>query len=334
MDRALRADRRVTPPIAFEGGRVTIEGPGLPPAAERAPVIRIGGATALVESVSTRRLTCVVPAGLGGGRLPITSEGVDGPLGFVTVGSTLASGLHLVDNPLVDPRGRVYATCSGTRGQRVPVSVYRIDPDGTREAVTSAIVNATSLAFDLDGRLCVSSRFDGAVYRVAADGTLDKIASDLGVACGIVFSPEGSLYVGDRGGTLFRVNAARRVYPFATLPPSVAAFHLALGPDDAVYVTAPTLSSSDRVYRVDHRGQVGVFAEGFGRPQGIAFDGEGRLHVVEALAGVSGLYRVEQGGRRELVASGAGFVGVAFHPAGGLVCASGDTLYRFEADLP
>ena len=28
---------------------------------------------------------------------------------------------------------------------------------------------------------------------------------------------------------------------FATVPPSVAAFHLAIGPDGAVYVTAPTL---------------------------------------------------------------------------------------------
>ena len=32
--------------------------------------------------------------------------------------------------------------------------------------------------------------------------------------------------------------------------------------------------------------------------------------------------------------SGAGLVGVAFHPDGGFVLASSDTLYRFEAGLP
>lgn len=333
MDPARLRFGSVSPPYAVEGGRVTIEGNGLPFHPDRAPAIRVGEFAAAVSSASVRRLRVTVPAGLAAGRAAITAADNGDVLGFLEVGGALATGLHQVDNPAIDRDGNVYATFSGSRGQRVPVSVFRVRPDGTREAVVSGLVNATSLAFDRDGDLCVSSRFDGAVYRVTPDGGLDKVASDLGVACGLAFSPDGSLYVGDRSGTIFRVNAAGRMVPFASLPPSVAAFHLALGPDEAIYVAGPTLSSSDTIYRVDHRGETTVFASGFGRPQGLAFDRDGRLHVIEALAGASGLYRVWPGGRRELIVAGSGLVGVAFHPDRGLVLASSDTLFRLESDL-
>jgi sugar lactone lactonase YvrE len=221
-------------------------------------------------------------------------------------------------------------TFSGARGQRVPVSVFRVPPDGAPEALAAGIVNATSLAFDPFGDLCVTSRFEGTVYRVKIDGTVEKVASDLGVACGLAFLPDGTMYVGDRGGTLFRVNAAGRVIPFATLPPSIAAFHLAIGRDEEVYVSGPTLSTCDVIHRVDHRGEVSVFAEGFGRPQGLAVDAEGMLYAAEALAGASGIYRVPPGGRRELVVSGDGVIGLALHPARGVAVSSSDTIYLFD----
>jgi len=168
------------------------------------------------------------------------------------------------------------------------------------------------------------------VYRVKAGGAVEKVASDLGVACGLAFTSDGTMYVGDRNGTLFRVNAAGHVVPFATLPPSVAAFHLAIGPDEAIYVSGPTLSSHDVVRRVDHRGEVAVFAEGFGRPQGLAVDGSGTLHVAEALAGASGIYRVWPGGRRELMVAGEGIVGLAFRAARGVAVASAECAYLFD----
>jgi hypothetical protein len=96
-----------------------------------------------------------------------------------------------------------------------------------------------------------------------------------------------------------------------------------------VYVTAPTLSTRDPIYRVDHRGEVTVFAEGFGRPQGLAVDADGTLHVAEALAGASGVYRVRRGGRRELIVAGDGVIGLAFHPGRGVAVVSSDTAYLF-----
>src|SRR5450759_2077180 len=112
---------------------------------------------------------------------------------------------------------------------------------------------------------------------------------------------------------------------------SGAAFHLAIGPDAAVYVSAPTLAPYDSVYRLDPSGAVTTRYAGFGRPQGLAFGADGTLFVVEALAGASGLYRLPAGGAPELVLAGPGLVGVAFDAHGTLVVCSNDTAYRLPA---
>jgi hypothetical protein len=55
--------------------------------------------------------------------------------------------------------------------------------------------------------------------------------------------------------------------------------------------------------------------------------------VVEALAGNGGVYRLRDGGARELVVAGEGLVGLAFDPGGGIVVASADTVYRLDVPL-
>lgn len=76
-------------------------------------------------------------------------------------------------------------------------------------------------------------------------------------------------------------------------------------------------------------GRVEALDESFGRPQGLAFDAAGRLHVVEALAGVSGVYRLRPSGPRELVVGGPRLVGLAFGAEGRVVVATSDTVYSF-----
>ena len=129
---------------------------------------------------------------------------------------------------------------------------------------------------------------------------------------------------------IMRVTPDRQVQPYASLPPSVAAFHLAFGPDQCLYVTAPTLSSHDPIYRISPDRLVDVVCDGFGRPQGLAFDAAGMLYVVDALAGASGVYRVDVTAPRpvpELLVGAASLVGVAFDPQGRMVLASNDTVW-------
>jgi sugar lactone lactonase YvrE len=321
----------IHPLWAIEGGRITLEGSEFPTNGSELPDVRIGDKPARVVFASPTRVGVVIPTGIGEGtRVPVRIEGMPGETTFVTLAVPFATGLHQVDNPVFDRDGNLYVTYSGTRGQQVPVSIFRVRPNGTRETFSSGIVNPTSMAIDRDGQMFVSSRFEGNVYRLMADGSAEPFATDLGVACGLTFDADGTLYVGDRSGTIFKVDRKGHARTFASLPPSVAAFHLAVSSDRTLYVTAPTLSSYDAIYRIDRDGTVNAAHIGLGRPQGLAFDATGTLFVVDALAGNSGLYRVGKSGPPDLVLSGPGLVGVAFDPHGGLVVCSNDTAYRLS----
>ena len=319
----------VAPIRAVEGGRVTLRGYGFP--VDKLPDITVGDQPARVLFASSVRIVIALPSELEGGSRPIRIEDVAGETVYVSVGGAWATGLHQVDNPVFDVEGNLYVTYSGSRGQEAPVSIFRVTRAGTREPYVSGIVNPTSMVMGPDRRLYVSSRFEGTVYRVNADGTHERVASDLGVACGLAFDSDGTLYVGDRSGTIFRVKNGT-AETFATLPASVAAFHLAISPSGELFVSAPTLASYDHVYRIDRDGGVRSLLTPFGRPQGLAFSpDEGVLHVVDALAGGSGLYRLpDLDGEPELVATGSGFVGLAFGPEGELAVASNETAYRFD----
>ena len=55
-------------------------------------------------------------------------------------------------------------TYSGARGEQVPVSIFRINPDGTRESFVTGLVNPTAMIVRSRRPLYVSSRFEGVVY--------------------------------------------------------------------------------------------------------------------------------------------------------------------------
>jgi sugar lactone lactonase YvrE len=318
----------VTPLRAVEGGRVAVEGAGFD--TEGLPAVTVGDLPSRALFASSTRIIVAIPPELDGGRTPVRLEDVPGEAVYVTVGAAWATGLHQVDNPVFDRDGNLFVTYSGSRGQEAPVSIFRVTPAGTREPFASGIVNTTSMVFGPDGDLYASSRFDGAVYRVKADGSHEQVASDLGVACGLAFDDDGWLYVGDRSGTIFRVRDGRTT-PFVTLPSSVAAFHLAMSPEGELFVSGPTLGSYDHVHRITRDGDVRTVPTPFGRPQGVAFSPDGVLHVVDALAGASGLYRLpDLDSPPQLVVSGPALVGVAFGPSGELAVASNETVYRFE----
>lgn len=318
----------VRPLWAVEGGRVTIAGSDFT-VDPVLPRVTIGGSPARLSTASPSELTAIVPAGLDGGHTPVRIDEAPGETAYVEIGAPLATGLHQVDSPAFDAHGNLYVTFSGSRGQQGPVAIFIVRPDGSREPFVSGLANPTSLAFDPEGRLHVSSRFEGSVHRVERDGSVRVIATNLGVACGIAFAADGTLFVGDRSGSVLRVREGRASV-FASLPPSVAAFHLTFGPDGWLYVTGPTLGAHDCVYRVSPDGLVEVFYSGFGRPQGLAFDAHGVLHVVDALAGASGVYslRIDRPSRPEQLVSGGSLIGLAFDPRGGLVLASSDTVFK------
>jgi len=224
-------------------------------------------------------------------------------------------------------------TFSGSRGQKTPVAVYKIDLNYVMKPMVSDLMNASGLAFDRDGLLYVSSRYDGVVYQVTPSGNMSVYCEGMGVATGLAFDGEDNLYVGDRSGTIFKISRDRQIYVFATVEPSMAAYHLAWGPDGYLYVTGPTASSFDSVHRISSEGEVEIFYRGLGRPQGLAFDSDGRLYVAASFGGSRGIVRIDESRKAELFVSGPNVVGVAFTPSRAMVVATNNMLFRVDVHL-
>jgi len=294
--------------------------------------VRIGGMQTRPVSASPDRVIAPVPSSiLVEGEVDITIEtngSVSNPKPFV-VGSKLCENLHPVSNPAYDrDNGAIYTTLSGTRGQKVPVSVYKITGDGESEPFLTDVVNPTGLAFSPGGEMFVTSRYDGTVYRVTPFKETEEFARNLGIATGIAFDAEGRMFVGDRSGTIYVVNDIGEATAFATLEPSMAAYHLAFGPDGYLYVTGPTLSSFDAVTRIGKDGEVSRFFSGLGRPQGLAFDRSGNLYVAASRKGHRGIIRITRDAEAELVVAGSGLVGLCFDDHGNMIIASARELFR------
>ena len=173
----------------------------------------------------------------------------------------IADGFHPVANPAVDADGNVFCTFSGSRGQKTPVSVFKIDPNYVSRPFITDLMNATGLASI--PKACFISRAEARVRyinrpRPASVGLRRRH----GHRHRLAFDREQNLYVGDRSGTVFKISPQRQIYVFATIEPSIAAYHLAFGPDDYLYVTGPTTSSFDCVHRVSPDGAVEIFYRG------------------------------------------------------------------------
>src|SRR5581483_2483819 len=320
----------VAPSLALPGGEVRIVGSGLRPQELLRPKIRFGNFEGPVVVSSDAFVVTRVPEGAVSGTVVVATNGHESNPHPVKVAVPIAENLHPVTNPALDAEGNIYVTFSGSRGQKVPVSIFRIDTNYGVKPFVSEMMNATSIAFDREGQMYVSSRFDGAVYKVAPNGSQTTFAEGLGIATGIAFDREQSLYVGDRNGTIFKIARDQQMFVFATLEMSVSAYHLAFGPKGDLFVTGP----NDRVYKIDPNGTVSTFYKGLGRPQGLAFDAEGNLYVAASLSGTRGIVKITPGGDANLEVAGQGLVGLAFAPGRSVILATNNAVHHLLWNIP
>jgi hypothetical protein len=323
---------QVSPAAAIPGGEFQIRGKSL--TRENRAHVRFGDVTAPIVIGSDGLVIARVPEGASVGEL-IVGEGDHVSTSWICdLGIQVADSLHPVANPAVDAQGNIFTTFSGSRGQKTAVAVFKIDNNFHVRPFISDLMNATGLAIDSEGLLYISSRQEGIVYQATPTGSLSVYVEGMGVSTGLAFDNEGNLYVGDRSGTIFKISRQRQIYVFATLEPSIAAYHLAFGPEGYLYVTGPTTSSFDAVHRISPEGEVEAFYRGLGRPQGIAFDAQDRLYVAASLGGRRGVVRIDQNRSAELFLSGPNIVGLAFTPSRSIMVATSNSLYRVEANIP
>jgi streptogramin lyase len=323
----------VWPGAAIPGGDVQIRGAGFTQRNGARPRVRFGEAEGSVLLSADNLVVARVPEGAAGGAVRVAGPSGESQPFPVALGLQIADNLHPVANPVVDHHGNMYVTFSGSRGQKVPVSLYKITSNYVVQPLVADLMNPTGMALDRDSVLFVSCRNDGTIHRVTPDGRASLWIEGMGIATGLAFDHQGFLYCGDRSGTIFKIGPDRSIFVFATLEPSISAYHLCFAPEGTLYVAGPTTSSFDRVYRISHNGEVDTFYRGLGRPQGLALDNQGHLYVAASLNGRRGIVRITPQGCAELVLSGAGIVGMALLPTCRAMIATGSALYSLDWEV-
>ncbi len=139
------------------------------------PTVRFGDQPGTVLLSSSSRLIVRVPEGVVSGEMIVdTGKSSTSPTA-VAVGIQLTDTLHPVANPAVDAEGNIFSTFSGSRGQKVPVALYKINTQHVVKPFVNDLMNATGLAFDREGMLYVSSRMEGTIYQVTPEAEVARL---------------------------------------------------------------------------------------------------------------------------------------------------------------
>jgi sugar lactone lactonase YvrE len=326
----------IDPPYGIPGGEIVIECTDFDTSEPSQCAVHIGDSAAQIVALGPNRVLALIPETKGGQvEVHLWSSYKASEPAYLTVGKKLAGDLHPVANPAFSPEdGALFVTRSGSRGEELPVTLFRIDISGDVSEYSGDISNPTGIAFSPDGQMFVSSRLEGVVYRINPFKEAVPFARNLGVASGIAFDRDGLMHVGDRTGTIFKVNGIGEERAWTQIEPSVSAFHLAFGPDDSLYVTGPTVTSFDSIWRISADGDVDMFFKGLGRPQGLAFDRQGNLYVAAALRGRRGIVRISpDGSEAKVVVAGVNLVGLAFSSDGEMAVVSIDSVYSVPTQI-
>lgn len=327
----------VNPPYAIPGGEIIINCENFELNTTEGFGCFFDGKAARLSGAAANRILAIVPDDFDTTDVEIYLEsGGERSESFnITVGKKLAGEMHLVANPAVDPKDdSIIITRSGSRGQQLPVTLFRLEPDGFLSEISADVLNPTGIAFNQSGELFVTARADGEVCQINRDSETVIYASDLGIATGIAFDGKGEMFVGDRSGTIYRVTSLGNAESFAVLEPSVSAYHLAFGADGKLYVSAPGLSSFDAITRIDQAGFDETFYRGLGRPQGIAFDRAGNLYAAACLQGRHGIVKISESGENaELFVAGMNIVGLCFTRRGEIIAATNEAIYSLPVGV-
>ena len=309
----------LSPRAALPGGVVEVTGTNLGAATTSAalPTAALDDQPAHLALSRAHRAIVTVPDDATGANLHIIRDGVRSNGLPLAIATPLLEDIHPVGSPAVDADGSLYVMNSGPRGEQVEISIYRVQRDFAVRPFLRDLLNISALAFDRDGFLFASSRAEGTVYRIAPDGSASIYAEGMGIATGLAFDREGNLFVGDRSGTIFKIargedGQAGETFVFATLEPSVAAYHLAFRDDGTLLVTAPTTTTNGCIYSISPEGATSVFYRGLGRPQGLAVCDNGNVYVAASLHGKRGIICINDDGNAQVVVAGNDLVGICF----------------------
>ena len=250
------------------------------------------------------------------------------------LGVQIADSLHPVANPAVDREGNLYSTFSGSRGQKSPVSIYKIDTNYNSKPFVTDLMNPTGLAFDREGLLYVSSRYDGIIYQITPTGNMSVYVEGMGVATGIAFDP--------RRKPVCR-RSQRHHFQDQPVAPDLCfcharAVHCRLSPG----IRSGRLSVRHRAHDVQFRFRLIAFRM-LAKSKRFAGAWAARkvspsmlrvgLYVAASLPAAGASSGSMHRRKPEQFLSGPGIVGLAFSPSRALILATHNALYRVDVNI-
>ena len=201
-----------------------------------------------------------VPEGAAGGAVRVRMGSVESAPFPMALGMQIADNLHPVANPAVDADGNVYVTFSGQRGQKVPVSLYKMTANQMVKPFITELMNPTGLALDRDGNLFVSCR------KTAPSTAFRPMAARCSGSKAWA-SPRASRLTRTAifmwATAVERFSKSARTGKFSCLPRSSLRCPRTIwlsAPTGDLFVTGPTTSSFDRVYKISPAGEVSALS--------------------------------------------------------------------------
>lgn len=321
----------IEPKMGLPGGIVKISGKRFLPWDMEHEHLNFTNANAWIDAISESTVLTTVPEDSITGDVYIdTGKNKSNKFKFI-VPEAIASGLHLVDSPIVDNDGNIFATYSGSRGETTPVSIYKISKDKKKEIYISEITNATSLAIGNDGALYIASRFDGKIYRSTEKNHCEIFCQGLGTAFGLARNPQGELFVGDRSGSIFKIDSDGQASFYTSIPQSYIAFHLNFDTKGNLFVTNPVHMGENIIWKIDKENQkIENYYSGLSLFHGFVFDSKDNLYLAETKRNESRIIKIQNGQYISTVITGTNFIGLAFDKNENLIVATANSLYLIE----
>src|SRR5690242_6974754 len=113
----------IEPAAALPGGEVRILGRALKPPRLSRPEVSFNGVRGSIVVSSEDFLVARVPYGAHSGQVTIHTNGHVSNGREMKIAQPIAENLHPVANPAIDLEGNIYVVFSGSRGNKVPVSI-------------------------------------------------------------------------------------------------------------------------------------------------------------------------------------------------------------------